>query len=379
MSREMPSESSDSTALDFIVQQDDLRECKFVPAAEASQIELRPGQVLLRIAKFAFTSNNVTYAAFGEAMQYWAFFPAPKGWGRIPVWGFADVARSRHGAISEGERVFGYLPMSTHLVVEPDHVSEASFIDSSSHRAALPGAYQQYSRVAADPGYEPEREDQQALLQPLFMTSFLIEDFLADNGLFDARAVVVSSASSKTALGVAFLLASYERPQCEVIGLTSPANVAFCKRLGYYDRVLEYGDVESLSPDTPTVFVDMAGQGKLLHAVHHHFRDSLKHSCIVGATHWEQRETPQELPGAKPQFFFAPTRLDQRRQDWGPEGFAKRYGDARGAFLESVDGWMKVEHGHGPAAVEAVYREMLEGKMNPAVGHILSLGSEKVR
>ena len=373
MSSPTPSSPPESTALDFMVRRDDLRECKFVPAAETAEIELRPGQVVLRNARFGFTSNNITYAAFGEAMQYWAFFPAPEGWGRIPVWGFGDVVRSKHDAVSEGERVFGYLPMSTHLVVEPDRLTEAGFTDASAHRAALPGAYQQYSRVAGDPGYDPRYEDQQALLQPLFVTSFLIEDFLADNGLFGAGAVVLSSASSKTALGVAFLLSRNRSSQYEVIGLTSPANVAFCDRLGYYDRVLAYDKLESLSSDMPAVYVDMAGEGKLLHAVHHHFGDSLKYSCLVGATHWEKRETPQELPGPEPQFFFAPTRVEKRRQDWGPDGFGKRYGDARRAFLPSVDGWMQVVHGHGPAAVEAVYREMLEGKVNPEVGHILSL------
>jgi hypothetical protein len=373
MSSIPPPAPSKSIALDFIVQREDLRECKFVPAAETAETELRPGQVLLRNDRFGFTSNNITYAVFGEAMQYWAFFPAPEGWGRIPVWGFGDVVRSSHDAVSEGERVFGYLPMSTYLMVEPDPVTEASFTDVSAHRVALPVAYQQYSRVAGDPGYDPEYEDQQALLQPLFVTSFLIEDFLADSGLFGADVVVISSASSKTALGVAFLLSGKRSSQHEVIGLTSPANVAFCDRLGYYDRVLAYDELESLSSDTPTVFVDMAGEGKLLHAVHHHFGDSLKHSCLVGATHWEKRETPQELPGVEPQFFFAPTRVEKRRQDWGPDGFGQRYGDARRAFLPSVDGWMKVVHGHGQAAVEAVYREMLDGKMNPEVGHILSL------
>ena len=43
-----------------------------------------------------------------------AFFPAESGWGRVPVWGFADVVGSRHQALAEGVRVFGYLPMSTH-------------------------------------------------------------------------------------------------------------------------------------------------------------------------------------------------------------------------------------------------------------------------
>jgi hypothetical protein len=374
MKRTMAALSSEPAALDFLVKRENLRQCKFVPAAKGVQTGLQPGGILLGVDRFAFTANNVTYAAFGEAMQYWAFFPAPNGWGRIPVWGFGDVIRSEHDAISEGERVFGYLPMSTHLALQPDHVTAAGFVDSSPHRAALPGAYQQYSRVAGDPGYDREYEDQQALLRPLFITSFLIEDFLADSSLFDARAVMLSSASSKTALGVAFLLSRNRPSQCELIGLTSPANVAFCDRTGYYDRVLPYGAVDSLSNDMPLVFVDMAGDAKLLHTVHSHFSAGLKHSCIVGATHWEQRGTPQELPGVKPQFFFAPTRIEKRSQDWGPDGFGKRYGDAWRAFLPSVNGWMKVAHGHGPAAVEAVYREVLEGRMNPEVGHILSLG-----
>lgn len=364
---------ADPSALDFVVHQDDLRQCEFLPAAPGEEIELQPGQALLRIDRFAFTSNNVTYAAFGEAMQYWAFFPAPPGRGRIPVWGFGDVTRSTHDQIAEGERVFGYLPMSTHLVVQPGRVTEAGFIDTSPHRAALPAAYQQYTRVAGDPGYDPEHEDQQALLRPLFMTSFLIEDFLADNGLFGARAVVLSSASSKTALGLAFLLSRNRPSQCQVIGLTSPRNVAFCEEVGYYDRAIEYGEHASLPSDTPAVFVDMAGEGKLLHAVHRHLGDSLKHSCIVGATHWEQREPQHDLPGPEPEFFFAPTQIQKRAQDWGPGGIEHRFAEAWRAFLPSVTGWMKVARGSGPAAVEAVYRDMLEGKVDPRQGHILSL------
>jgi hypothetical protein len=364
-----------SQALDFLVNRQDLRQFKLVPATAPAEIDLRPGQVLLSISTFGFTSNNVTYAAFGEAMQYWAFFPGPAEWGRIPVWGFADVLRSEHDAIGEGERVYGYLPMSTHLVVQPDRVTDAGFVDASPHRAELPAAYQQYARVAGDPDYDPSHEDEQALLRPLFMTSVLIEDFLADNHLFGARSVALSSASSKTALGVAFL-ASRNRPsECEVIGLTSPRNVAFCERVGYYDRVLAYDALQSLPSDTPTVFVDMAGDGELLYAVHHHFGASLKHSCIVGATHWEQRGTQRELPGPTPEFFFAPTHIKKRRQDWGPGGVEKRFSDAWRSFLPSVNGWMKVAHADGPAGVEAVYRETLEGKVNPELGHVLSLQS----
>jgi uncharacterized protein DUF2855 len=369
----MSASSSTRGGLDFIVRREDLRECKVVPAPGPDEIELQPGELILDVDRFAFTSNNITYAAFGDAMQYWSFFPAPEGWGRIPVWGFGDVIRSMHDSIAEGERVFGYLPMSTHLLLQPDQVGEAGFVDASPHRAVLPGAYQQYRRVGNDPDHDPGFEDHLALLQPLFMTSFLIADFLADAELFGARRVLLSSASSKTALGLAFLLSRNRPSGCEVVGLTSPRNVTFCESIGCYDEVVAYGDLESVSRDTPTVFVDMAGDGKLLAAVHRHFQGNLEHSCLVGATHWEHRGAPEGLPGPDPQFFFAPTQIEKRMRDWGAEGFGKRYGDARQAFVPSTRSWMNVVHGSGPAAVEAVYRNMLEGKVDPSVGQMLSL------
>jgi hypothetical protein len=65
--------------------------------------------------------------------------------------------------------------------------------------------------------------------------------------------------------------------------------------------------------------------------------------------------------------------MEKRQRDWAPEEFAKRYGEAWEAFLPTVEKWMRIEHHRGPAAVEEVYRRVLEGKADPAVAHILSL------
>jgi len=359
--------------LDFEVKRGDLRTVRL----RTSTLECPLGAVLCRIERFALTANNITYGVFGEAMQYWNFFPGPEGWGRIPVWGHAEVVESRHEAIAKGERLYGYLPMSTHVVLQPDRVTDASFMDGVAHRRPLPSPYQLYMRLAHDPLHDPAHEDHRALLHPLFFTSFLIEDFLSDNQLFGAKQVVLASASSKTALGVAFLLKQHGT---RAVGLTSPGNKAFCEQLGHggghgppYDQVVTYDALATLPADVPTVFVDMAGDGKLLHAVHQHFRDALKYSCIVGATHWEQRQTQHNLPGAKPQFFFAPTQVQKRTKDWSQAGLLARLGEAWRAFLPSAKGWVEIRTGHGPAAVEAVYREVLEGRQAPRLGHLLSL------
>src|SRR4051794_10114533 len=267
---------------DFLVRRDDLRDCR---VSESAPPEPASGQALLRVERFGMTANNVTYAVFGDAMSYWDFFPAADGWGRVPVWGFAEVERSEAEGVDVGERVYGYLPPSSHLVIEPTRVAEHGFVDGSPHRAELPATYQRYRSTTRDAFYRPETEELQLLLRPLFFTSFLIDDQLADDGLVERGPILISSASSKTAIGAAFLLA--QREGVEVVALTSPRSAEFVDGLGIYGRTVLYDDVGSLGRG-PATFVDVAGDRDVRAAVHSHFGDELVHSMAVGVTHWEE-------------------------------------------------------------------------------------------
>ena len=359
-------------SIDFLVRRDDWKDCRF---RTATVPPLEDGQALLRIDRFALTANNISYALAGDMLNYWGFFPAgEEGMGRIPVMGFADVAASRHPDLAEGVRVFGFFPMSSYLVVQPEGVNPKGFIDSAPHRAEHAPAYRQYTAAASDPFYEgPDREDALMLLRGLFMTSFLIDDFLEEGGFFGAKQVLVTSASSKTSIALAFSLAG--RPDVRCIGLTSARNREFVEKLGYYDEVVLYDDVGSLPNDDPAIFVDMAGNAAVRSAAHHRFGEGLVHSCSVGATHWDQGAGGEELPGAKPEFFFAPARIVKRNQDWGPGGFEERVGSAWRRFQAGSDAWLRIERGSGKEALERVYRDTLAGRASPEVGHILSLPS----
>jgi hypothetical protein len=358
--------------IEVLVRRGDIRDVRISSAPAEGDVALSPNEVLLRVDKFGFTSNNVTYATLGEVMRYWDFFPAPEGWGRVPVWGYADVARSAHPEIEEGERIFGYLPMSAYLVVEAETTGEVMFVDRAAHRADLPPVYQRYARITKESGYKKDEEDLQALWRPLFMTSFGAADFLADKELFGARSVALSSASSKTALGIAFLLSQDRPSDCKVIALTSSGNVEFCRRLGYYDRVVPYEEIGSLD-QTPTTLVDVAGNAQVVRDLRAHLGENFKKNIILGATHWESGNAGEALSAPDAEFFFLPPWLEKRRQDWGASEFGKRYEAAWSAFVPSVNRWMKVVHENGPSAVEGVYRDMVDGKVDPTVGHILSL------
>jgi NADPH:quinone reductase-like Zn-dependent oxidoreductase len=358
--------------VDFLVAKDDLHRCRFV---DAQAPEPEPGQALLTVDSFGLSANNITYAVFGAQMSYWGFFPAEEGWGRVPVWGFAEVAASGHEALPPGTRVFGYLPPSTHLLVTPDRIEPHGFVDASEHRASLPASYNSYARVDADPGYDPEHEARQMLLRPLFFTSYLIDDFLEDSGLLGSGAVVVSSASSKTASALAFLLS--RRGQGEVIGLTSPRGTDFARGLGVYDRVASYEEIASL-PAGPATYVDIAGNADVRSQVHRHFGENLAHSAVVGATHYDKMgEVPDGLPGPPPTFFFAPDRVAKRGREWGREGLERRLAEAWRPYVEWTDGWLQVIEGHGPEATERAYLDLLEGNIDPARAHVLSLSARE--
>ncbi|MDO8365105.1 MAG: DUF2855 family protein [Actinomycetota bacterium] len=403
--------------MQFEVDRHDLQRVRVVQPPAAA---LQPGQARLLVRSFALTSNNITYAVFGDALQYWQFFPAagddgeaggggagrgeagggeadtagaagagagqeePVQWGRVPVWGFADVVETTVGSLAEGARVYGYLPMATELIVQPGRLDDRGFSDTAAHRAAMAAAYNRYVYAAADPVYDTEREPHQMVLWPLFFTSFVIDDMLADSG-FLGGCVVVSSASSKTAIGVAHLLS--RRAGVRVVGLTSAANAEFVGELGCYHDVVTYdalaaGGTGSGLPVGTAAYVDIAGDATVTRAVHQHFGDRLVHSMIVGGTHWnaapptaggEGEGALSAMRGPSPQFFFAPTQIAKRTHEWGRDGLEARTTEAWTAYRDWADEWLHFHRAFGPAEVEHTYRELLAGRVDPRVGHVCTM------
>lgn len=330
---------------------------------------LADGAVRMKVESFAVTANNVTYAVMGDMFQYWNFFPAPDGWGIVPMWGHARVEASNCADIAVGERIYGYLPMGTHVDVIPSAVSAGGFTDASAHRQPMSVFYNQYSRLSADPEHDPANEDARMIFGPLFKTGFLIEDFYRRNAWFGASALIMTSASSKTAMALAHC-AKLASPDVRRIGLTSPGNIDFVKATGLYDDVVAYADVGSLKPG-PSVAVDFAGNAKVLHAIHSTLGDALKYSSTVGATHVGAAGALDTIPGPQPVLFFAPTEALETIKALGPAGFAKAVGAAWGSFVATAKDFMTVEHRDGLQPAIEVFQATLTGTQSPDTGVVI--------
>jgi NADPH:quinone reductase-like Zn-dependent oxidoreductase len=336
---------------------------------------LDTNEVLIRVDKFALTSNNISYAGAGDLLGYWGFFPAEEGWGRIPAMGWGDVIASANPDISVGERVWGFFPFSTHLKILAGNEKADQFQDVSAHRAEYAPVYARFDRASANPVYDPAREDQDCLLRGLFMTSWLVEDFMHVNKSFGAKACLITSASSKTSIALAQCVK--KRAEMASIGITSSRNVAFCESLGYYDRVLTYDAIADLDATAPVAMVDMAGSAAVLSQAHHHFVDNMKHSCLIGATHYEETGAAHDLPGAKPEFFFAPSHIQTRGAELGAAQLMEKLGAAYVEFRSDSDNWLRLRHSCGPEALEQTYQAVLAGKTAAAKGQIVSMWAQK--
>ncbi|CAA9540199.1 MAG: hypothetical protein AVDCRST_MAG30-4667 [uncultured Solirubrobacteraceae bacterium] len=352
------------------VRKDDLRQTRAVDG-EARRDAVEAGEVQLELERFSLTANNVTYGVFGDALGYWRFFPpAEDGWGCVPAWGFGEVVASGVPGVEPGERFYGFFPMAARRTLRAEP-GGGGFTAADEHRRELPAVYNQYLRTPA----EAPHPDITVLVRPLFATAFLLDEMLRREGSFGAQTVLLSSASSKTALATAFQLAR-RADGPPAVGLTSPANAAWTQSLGLYDRVATYEEVEAVvAGDEPLAYLDFSGDAALRRRIHEGAGERLEHSAVIGATHWEDTAAAgdEPLPGPEPALFFAPTHAAALTEELGRDELLRRMDHAWSAFADRADGWLDVEHGHGADAVQQVWRGLVDGTADPRTGHVLHL------
>jgi len=351
----------------FEVNREDSADAAAVPIVISTDATLRDGDTLLAVERLSITANNVTYAQVGERLGYWRFFPlADPLRGVVPAWGFARVVRTTRDDIPVGQRIYGFLPMATHLVARLVPAGGA-LVDRAPHRVPMAAVYNRYALATE----EADHDDHRALLQPLLVTSFLIDSHLGDMAMFGATRVVLSSASSKTALGLAWMLK--RRQGVEVVGLSSPANIAAIVDTGCYDRLMPYAEAEALGADgAMAVYVDFAGDARLTYRLHAALGDDLLASIRVGSTHREAPADAAPPPGVTPSFFFAPDHAHKRIMTWGEGGFHKRFAAALDAFI-AANPWLVIDHLHGAEGIAAAWEAVLTGRADPTHGLIVRI------
>lgn len=360
--------------IDFMVDKTDLQQIQYL-IKKVKKKSIKQGEILLKIQRLALTSNNITYAVLGDRIGYWNFFPGYDNWGRIPAWGFAKVIKSKHKSICKGERYYGYFPMSSHVVMQPDHITDRGFTDAVEHRKSLPPIYNNYHKQQFDKKRNKTDENIQALFRPLFLTSFLIDEFLAGGNFFGAENIILTSASSKTAILLAEFLKKRKKKNklaINIIGLTSLKNYTFVHETRAYDQVLTYESCESLDPRSTSLIVDFTGNNKLQTKLKNHLKDYLKYNCLVGMVDWDQPKAGRRSknPGT---VFFAPDHAVEKIKELGQEEFDKRSQKAWKKAKRKLSKWLDIQEVEGRTYISKLYINVLKGQFSPKMGFIIRL------
>jgi Protein of unknown function (DUF2855) len=332
---------------------------------------LNDGDLLVEIERFGLSANNITYAFLGDRFGYWQFFPVDSAWGMVPVWGIGKVVETNCPQIPLGERLYGYFPMASHALLEAGGVNSARLVDMAQHRAGLSPVYNNYTRLSNDKGYDPSEDDVRLSLLPLYRTSFCIHDLLNDRSWCGADQVAIISASSKTAIGLAYAL-SDDQAGPIAIGLTSAKNEETLRRFDLYNDVFTYEGYAGLDRSRPTIIVDMSGNGELLSKLHRHLGQRMSLSLSVGFTH-SVTEQPGDGIRERSEFFFAPTHIKKRATDWGPGEFEKRSLQFWRKATERSRRWLRIEHPKGPEDVERAFHRVRRNEVSPQVAVVGSL------
>ncbi|MEM7182700.1 MAG: DUF2855 family protein [Spirochaetota bacterium] len=343
---------------------------------EAKEFSSQEGEVVLQIDSFAFTGNNISYAFLGDSFGYWKFFPSQEeDYGIIPVWGFASVISSKNPSVAEGERFYGYYPSGSHLLVQPGKVRPNGFADTMPHRSKLPGIYNFYTNLATDPMYTPESENFQLIYRPLFSTSFLLEDFLYDKQYFASQRILLTSASSKTAIALAYLIKKrkqQENTDVQILGMTSEKNLAFVKDLGLYDEILGYTEISHLQKQKTTI-VDFAGNQELNRKLEEQLDETLQYLCLVGIVHGSSQNDTSNSGRGK--IFFAPAQMKKRSREWGLSKLQETLVLSYQGFASSTKEWLKFQEILGQEAFAKAYQAVLTGSSSADTGVVVKLSN----
>lgn len=352
--------------------QKDFRRLTVNNQAVSPNIELSSGAMLVHIERFGFSCNNLASAMAPGVASVWPQAFAAEGDNLLlPVWGIAQVVAANNAEYEVDDWIFGCFPMSRYCLLDPSVEPLDRYaigIDPLLNPSVenLP--------VLVNAGPESLNEvDLQIMLRPLLMAAFMVLEELTESQFWHCQQIIVSCASSKTAMGLSYFLQEYfhtatalERPA--IIGLTSESKQEFVRTHGHYDRVESYENFRQLD-QADTVLMDFSGNFKMQRMLMYYLKERLIHAYALGACHWGEQDAGEVITSCE---YFSALDFYYQRQAGSSDlntRFQQSWPGASAAFTE----WLKPLAVNGPEGVRWVYEQILAGTSQPDVAYLCKL------
>ena len=275
-----PNTDAPIAALQFeLGRPDNLRFAELAPDTDA--LPLADGEVVFAPQSLGANRYITVYGGAYLTMDIGRFVD-PRGetnterFKGTPAWGRARVLRSRHPGVGEGDVYYGFWPLAAYCV--------RGVRDLDARGAPRDGGPGATSTGYLDlPTFTGPREWLKVIRMDAPAEAYAIDTFeyfkigltfaaaLHDEGYYDAHRLVLTSASSVSARVIAMCVRE-RRPDFQIVGLTSPRNLAALRATTYFDAVYAYDDLADCPADGRSLYFDALGREETSVRVFEHFR-----------------------------------------------------------------------------------------------------------
>merc|ERR1719188_1654307 len=217
-------------------------------------------------------------------------------------------------------------------------------------------------------------EDWKAVTKELYTMAFYMdEQLLVDTGMFNS--VLISCASSKTALALAYCLRMRDM-RC-VAGLTSQEHLEFVKSTDLYHEVYTYDNLSSLSSQNQIVYMDFKCDEALREEIGQMLGTNLMYTLKIGPSVFQKKAKDQmfEKRHGKQAVFDEASWRERRKMvaEVTKTDRNDRLKYSQTAFIERLQRSVKLRHVSGSEAFAQMYERVYCNESSPAEAHVCSL------
>jgi len=364
--------------------------------------ELEEGCVLLRIDKFAFSQMALGYLMKGFTRTfsaYHSFYEYPEeGMYRSGCWGSCTVLESLHPKVAVGTRLYGLVPPSRYqmqrvggFIPANRRTGEVAKVELAMEGVPFNLRRFQEMEILYDPNSadaiaqtdaqtECQVDEEKAILEDwnlvfrevYTMAFYMDENLLVDTGMINS--VLVSCASSKTALALAYCLRMREM-RC-VVGLTSPEHLEFVKATELYHEVFTYDQADALPNDRTVVYMDFKCDGELRQAITLRMGTNLMYNMVLGPAVFQKRMKDQVFEKRAREVLFDESSWRERRRmvaEVTKTGRNEKLKYSFPAFVERMRKNLQLRHISGAEAFKSRYDSIYSNDVPPNEAYVCTL------
>mmetsp|Transcript_92017 Transcript_92017/g.213858 ORF Transcript_92017/g.213858 Transcript_92017/m.213858 type:complete len:481 (+) Transcript_92017:80-1522(+) len=358
--------------------------------SKTSQVpELEQGKILLRIDKFAFSQMALGYLMKGFTRTfsaYHSFYKYPEeGLYRSACWGYATVVESAHPKVPVGTRLFGVVPPSKYSLelVGGTIPKSKNGLDPAVVEIAMEGMpfnlrrFQEMEIVEENANQDSAWEDWRCVTKELYTMAFYMdENLLVDTGMINS--VIISCASAKTAMALAFCLRMREMRY--VVGLTSKEHLDFVRSTELYHEVFTYEDVAQLPNNHTIVYMDFKCDGELRQNITLRMGTNLMYNMVLGPAVFQRRMKDQIFEKRAREMLFDESSWRERRRMVAEVTKTGRNEKLRYSFKTFVDRlkkYVRLRHFSGMEGFTKLYDKVYSNTALPSEAFVCSMHEEE--